>query len=178
MKTRDGFVQGYNAQLAVDNQSQVIVAQRLTSAATDVQQLKPMVAQIKENTGRQATELSADAGYCSDANLKELNRRHIQAFVATGRQKHGQTSATAEKNWGGARIQAMRTKLRRAGHRSRYRLRKMTVEPVIGQIKQARGFRQFLLRGCRKVSGEWSLVTTAHNLLKLAAACKPAPVEA
>jgi transposase len=169
MKTRDGFVQGYNAQIVVDSNNQVIVAQDVTASPTDVQQLEPMVAQIKKNTGRQAKEFSADAGYCSEGNLKELARRHINAYVATGRQKHGQKSATAEKNWSGARTQAMRTKLRRAGHRSRYRLRKQIVEPVFGQIKQARGFRQFLLRGHIKVRGEWSLIATVHNLLKLAA---------
>lgn len=170
MKTSDGFVQGYNAQLAVDGGSQVIVAQCVTASPTDVQQLPPMLAQIKENTGRQAKEFSADAGYCSEANLKELNRRRIKGYVATGRHKHGRGVASAGKNWSGARTRAMRSKLLRAGHRSRYRLRKTIVEPVIGQIKQARGFRQFLLRGERKVRGEWSLITTAHNLLKLAAA--------
>lgn len=169
MKTRDGFVQGFNAQIVVDSKSQVIVAQDVTASPTDVQQLAPMVAQIKQNTGRQAEELSADAGYCSEGNLKELKRRQINAYVATGRQEHGQKSATAGKNWTGARTRAMRTKLRRAGHRSRYRLRKMIVEPVFGHIKQARGFRQFLLRGQEKVRGEWSLITTVHNLLKLAA---------
>jgi hypothetical protein len=63
-------------------------------------------------------------------------------------------------------------KLKRAGRRSRYRLRKHTVEPVFGQIKQARGFRQFLLRGLDKVRGEWALICTAHNLLKRAAAAE------
>ncbi len=169
MKTRDGFVQGYNAQIVVDSKHQVIVAQDVTTSPTDVQQLEPMVAQIKTNMGRQAEEFSADAGYCSEANLKVLDRRHINAYVATGRQKHGQKSATAGKNCSGARTRAMRTKLRRAGHRSRYRLRKQIVEPVFGQIKQARGFRQFLLRGQDNVRGEWSLIATVHNLLKLAA---------
>ena len=64
----------------------------------------------------------------------------------------------------------MREKLKRAGWRSRYRLRKQVVEPVFGQIKQARGFRQFLLRGANKVKAEWALICTAHNLGKLARA--------
>ncbi len=64
----------------------------------------------------------------------------------------------------------MATKLKRAGRRSRYRLRKQVVEPVFGQIKHARGFRQFLLRGIDKVKAEWALLCTVHNLLKLAAA--------
>ena len=94
MKTGDGFVQGYNAQAAVDAFSQAIVARGLTESAADVNALAPLVQEIKENNGRQAEELSADAGYCSEENLKELNRRHIDAYVATGRQKHGQASAT------------------------------------------------------------------------------------
>lgn len=170
MKTADGFVQGYNAQLGVDAESQVIVAQGVTQGSNDAPQLLPMVQQIKCNTGRQAQELSADKGYCSEENLKQLSRRHIKAYIATGRQKHGQSSATGStERPQGPRTQAMRTKLKRAGWRSRYRLRKQTVEPVFGQIKQARGFRQFLLRGLEKVTAEWSLICTAHNFLKLAA---------
>jgi hypothetical protein len=171
MMGRDGFVQAYNAQAAVDADSQVIVAQTLTNNASDAQQLVPMVAQIKENTGRQAQELSADAGYCSEENLKELNRRHVNGYVATGRQKHSQATAVGERKTRlGTRVHAMRCKLRQGGRRSRYRLRKKSVEPVFGQMKQGRGFRQLLLRGLEKVAGEWSLVCTAHNLLKLAGA--------
>jgi transposase len=172
MKTTDGYVQGYNGQLAVDAASQVIVAQDVTQAANDVQQLKPLLRQIKENTGRQAREVSADAGYCSESNLKELTRRHINGYVATGRQKHGAASATRGGQRSGTRVERMRRKLRRGGYQSRYRLRKQTAEPVIGQIKEARGFRRFLLRGVDKVRGEWSLICTAHNLLKWAAATR------
>lgn len=171
MKSHDGFIQGYNAQAVVDADSQVIVAKGLTNNASDAQQLAGMVAQIKQNTGRQARELSADAGYCSEDNLKELRRRHINGYIATGRQKHGETTAAGERKVKlGTYVYAMWQKLRQGGHRSRYRLRKQTVEPVFGQVKQGRGFRQFLLRGVRKVAGEWSLICTAHNLLKLAAA--------
>jgi transposase len=171
MKSHDGFIQGYNAQAVVDADSQVIVAQGLTNNASDAQQLAGMVAQIKQNTGRQARELSADAGYCSEDNLKELRRRHINGYIATGRQKHGEATAAGERKVKlGTYVYAMWQKLRQGGHRSRYRLRKQTVEPVFGQVKQGRGFRQFLLRGVRKVAGEWSLICTAHNLLKLAAA--------
>jgi transposase len=164
------FVQGYNGQAAVDANSQVIVAQDLSNAATDVRELPAMVKQIKANTGRQAWELSADAGYCSEGNLAVLARHKIRAYVATGRQRHGQSSASGRGGRGGPRVSAMRTRLARAAHRGRYRLRKQTVEPVFGQIKQARGFRQFLLRGLEKVRGEWSLICTVHNLLKLAKA--------
>jgi hypothetical protein len=171
MKTKDGFVQGYNAQAVVDGHAQVIVAQTLINKATDVQELSPLVAQIKENTGRQAQELSADAGYCSEENLFVLNRRRINAYVATGRQKHGTAAPRNVRAPGaGTRVAAMEVKLRRAGHRSRYRLRKQIAEPVMGQIKHARGFRQFLLRGLEKVRGEWTLLCTVHNLLKLAGA--------
>ena len=171
MKSHNGFIQGYNAQAVVDADSQVIVAQGLTNNASDAPQLAVMVAQIKQNTGRQARELSADAGYCSEDNLKELRRRHINGYIATGRQKHGQATASGERKVKlGTYAYAMWQKLRRGGHRSRYRLRKQTVEPVFGQVKQGRGFRQFLLRGVRKAAGEWSLICTAHNLLKLAAA--------
>jgi len=171
MKSHDGFIQGYNAQAVVDANSQVIVAQGLTNNASDAPQLAGMVAQIKANTKRQARELSADAGYCSEDNLKELRRRHINGYIATGRQKHGEATAAVERKVKlGTYAYAMWQKLRRGGHRSRYRLRKQTVEPVFGQVKQGRGFRQFLLRGVRKVAGEWSLICTAHNLLKLAAA--------
>ena len=125
MKSHDGFIQAYNVQAAVDADSQVIVAQTVTNNASDAQQLAPMVAQIKHNTGRQAQELSADAGYCSEDNLKELRRRHINGYIATGRQKHGQATATGERKIKlGTYAYAMWQKLRRGGHRSRYRLRK------------------------------------------------------
>ena len=94
--------------------------------------------------------------------------RKIKAYIATGRQKHGTKAATHSKNGKpGTLIESMRERLKRGGWRSPYRLRKQVVEPVFGQIKQAMGFRQFLLRGLAKVQAEWSLVCTAHNLLKL-----------
>lgn len=171
MKSREGFIQGDNAQAAVDAGHQVIVAHGLTSQASDAPQLEPMLAHIRTNTGRQARELSADAGYCSEHHLNALNRRRIRGYVTTGRHKHGEASATGtRKTAAGTRVHAMRSRLRRAGYRSRYRLRKQVVEPVLGQIKQARGFRQFLLRGLSQVAGEWSFVCSAHNLLKLAGA--------
>ena len=167
MKGADGFVQAYNAQAVVDAESQVIVAQDLSERPTDVTLLGDLVGQIKTNTGRQAMELSADAGYCSEGNLAILAKRKVRAYVATGKKRHGR--ARIEGRGQQSRTQAMRRRLARGGHRSRYRLRKQTVEPVFGQIKQARGFRQFLLRGKEKTRGEWSLICTVHNLLKLAA---------
>lgn len=167
MKGADGFVQAYNAQAIVDADSQVIVAQDLSDRPTDVTLLGDLVGQIKTNTGRQATELSADAGYCSEGNLAILVKRKVRAYVATGKKRHGR--AGIEGRGQQPRTRAMRRRLARGGHRSRYRLRKQTVEPVFGQIKQARGFRQFLLRGLDKTRGEWSLICMVHNLLKLAA---------
>ncbi len=164
------FEQSYNCQAAVDAKSHVIVAQMLTNKAADVVHLEPMVAQIKLNTGRQTRELSADAGYISEANVRTAARRKIRAYIAAGRAKHGHPGGyTGRPPRPGSRVAEMAARLRRGGKRSRYRLRKVTVEPVFGIIKQARGFRQFLLRGLDKVAGEWSLVCTAHNLQKLAA---------
>jgi transposase len=162
MKKGNGYVQGYNAQAAVDAHCQVIVAQTLTNNGSDMHQLIPLVEQIRRNLKRQAKEVSADSGYCSKLNLKALKRHHIRGYVATSlHRKHLQV---------GPWIRAMRQRLKQGGWRSRYRLRKQVVEPVFGQIKHGRGFRQFLLRGKDKVAGEWSLLCTAHNLLKLAIA--------
>jgi len=168
MKTPSGFEQAYNAQAAVDAASQVILAEGLTNAGNDKQQIVPMAAAIERNTGRMPKELSADSGYCSDANLAHLEQRGIRGYIATGRQRHGTASATGQG--AGDRVRRMSWRLRQGGHRSRYRLRKQTVEPVFGQIKGARGFRQFLLRGLEKVADEWRLICMAHNLLKLAQA--------
>jgi transposase len=169
MKTKDGFIQGYNAQAAVDGAHQVIVAQTLTDSSSDQAQLTPLLDGIRANLGRNPDEVSADAGYCSAANLRTIKRRRIEGYVATGRQKHGTRSATTKKTAKpGSLLARMSTRLRRAGHRSRYRLRKQIVEPVFGQIKQARGFRQFLLRGIDKVEAEWAIICTAHNITKLA----------
>lgn len=168
MKTKGGYEQSYNAHAAVDAKSQVIVACDLTNRQNDGDTLEPMIDQIKANCGRQPKEISADAGYGSESNLKALKRRRIRGFVATGRQKHGTSSATEQgKTKRGPLTQEMRARLRRGGHRSRYRLRKQTVEPVFGQMKECRGFRQFLLRGLAKAKAEWQLACLAHNLLKL-----------
>jgi transposase len=167
LKTKDGYIQGYNAQAAVDAEAQIIVAHALTQSTSDHDQLEPLVDRIAENLGRKPKEASADAGYLSEANLAALAEREISAYIATGRAKH---PGEARRTIMGPLTLAMRDKLKRAGWRSRYRLRKQTVEPVFGQIKEARGFRQFLLRGIEKVKAEWALICTAHNLTKLARA--------
>ena len=170
MKTKDGFIQGYNCQAAVDGHAQVIVAHEVVAGQNDVSRLMPMLEQIQQNAGRHADELSADAGYCSEANLASIRRRRINGYVATGRQRRGTKPKRRRAELQGRLTRAMRRKLKRGGFRSRYRLRKQIVEPVFGQIKDARGFRHFSLRGLANVSGEWALICTAHNLLKLAAA--------
>jgi hypothetical protein len=171
LKTKDGYIQGYNAQAAVDAKAQIIVAHTLTNSGSDQGQLAPLLDGIKANLGRNPDEASADAGYCSTANLRTLSRRRIKGYIATGRQKHGTKSATAKRPAKrGSLLARMTERLRRAGHRSRYRLRKQVVEPVFGQVKEARGFRQFLLRGMAKVEAEWAMICTAHNIRKLALA--------
>ncbi len=171
LKTKDGYIQGYNAQAAVDAEAQIIVAHALSNNGSDQAHLAPLLDAVKANLKRNPDEVSADAGYCSAANLRTLSRRRIKAYVATGRQQHGAKAAIAKRpTRPGSLLARMSAKLKRAGYRSRYRLRKQVVEPVYGQIKEARGFRQFLLRGMEKVKAEWSMICTAHNLRKLAAA--------
>src|SRR5712675_1897693 len=181
MKSKDGFVQAYNAQAAVDAEAQIIVAQDVTQSAVDCGQLVPMTDAIEANLGCKPAQLSADAGYCSEANLAALEARNIDAYVATGRARDavaGKAEAPAappstQPAGSPTRVEAMRAKIKAGGHASPYRLRKQLPEPVFGQIKQARGFRQFLLRGFANVRGEWSIVCTAHNLLKLAQGWTP-----
>ena len=190
MKSKDGFVQAYNGQAAVDGTAQVIVAHGLTQEAGDKQQLIPMTDAIMINTGAKPDQLSADNGYCSEANLAGLEARDIDGYIATGRAKHAvgdaaesetpvatvdrtavpatQEQVQPEPVKPPTRVEAMREKIRAGGHESPYRFRKQLPEPVFGQIKQARGFRQFLLRGIENVAAEWAIVCTAHNLLKLA----------
>lgn len=163
---RKGFIAGYNAQIAVDGAHQIIVAQRLQTNPADRGALKPLLAELRRALKANPKEVSADSGYCSEANLLHLARRRIGAYIAVGRAGHpGQA-----RRENGKRIAAMARKLRRAGRRSRYRLRKQIVEPVFGQIKAARGFRQFLMRGLDAVKHEWAMICTVHNLLKLHAA--------
>jgi transposase len=194
MKSKDGFVQAYNAQIAVDSIAQIIVAQDVTQSAVDSGQLVPMIDAAKTNLGRYPEQASADAGYCSEANLEALENRDIDGYVATGRARDavdgkggGDDDAPGASNpvsgskpqaepqpaAAPTRVEAMRAKLKAGGHASPYRLRKQLPEPVFGQIKQARGFRQFLLRGFDNIRAEWATVCTAHNLLKLAQRSTP-----
>ncbi|CAL4866923.1 IS1182 family transposase ISMdi6 [Asticcacaulis sp. MM231] len=169
MLGRDGFIQGYNAQVAVDARAQIILAHDLNNCAADCTQLVPMVDAVIANTGKAPDELSADAGYCSEANIAAMENRKIDAFIATGRQKHNSPAADGGRAKT-PKTEEMRKRLREGGYESPYRLRKQTVEPVFGQIKHARGFRQFLMRGIENVSAEWAMICTVHNILKLAKA--------
>ena len=172
MKSADGFMQAYNCQAAVDADNQIIVAQHIATNGSDTHELGSLLKEIRLHGHGQAKEISADSAYCSEYNLKQLRRRHIRGYVASRWQKDSRHNQSDRKppTTVGKYVRQMWQRLRRGGHRSRYRLRKQVVEPVFGHIKQARGFRQFLLRGKNKVSAEWSLLCTVHNLLKLAAA--------
>lgn len=170
LKTSDGYIQGYNAQAAVDSQAQVIVGHAVTPEQNDAPMLVPMLDAIEDNLGERPKELSADTGYCSEANLQVLEERGIRGYVATGRLQHEDSKLTTQRGMvPGTHAWEMRLRLTRAGRRSRYRLRKQVVEPVFGQIKAALGFVRFLLRGKLKVAHEWALVCSAHNLRKLLA---------
>ena len=174
MKGSEGFQQCYNAQAAVDAESQVIVACEVSNAPTDVQRLRPMLGEVHANTGRFPVQFTADAGYASEANFAALADAGITAAIALRRYHHDEPPDADPGPLRGSRRwpyrTAMRAWLSTAEGKALYRLRKQIAEPVIGQIKAARGFRQFLRRGQQAVEGEWSLVCTAHNLLKLHAA--------
>lgn len=170
MKGSDGFLQGYNCQIAVEENFQLIVGQGVTQQANDKEQLKPMVQAIEEQAGQKPGEVLADSGYCSEENLKYLVRRHIDGYMATERQKHGGDRTVCKRGplpKGAGPVDRMKRKLQTQVGRKIYAMRKAIVEPVFGQIKQARGFRQFLLRGVEKVQMEWALVCLTHNILKL-----------
>ena len=168
MPSQGGFIAGYNAQIAVDAAHQVITAHRLSTNPADFSALVPLIDQTRSNLGRIPREVSGDTGFASEANIAAMQDRKVNAYLCPGRVRHGSTNPTAGRVLKHTPLmQAMADKIRRAGRRSRYRLRKQVVEPVFGQEKQARGFRQFLLRGLKQLRGEWAMVCTVHNLLKL-----------
>ena len=174
MKGPDGFVQAYNTQIAVEPNFQFIVGQTVTPAANDKQQMAPLVEAIQEQSGQKPEEVLADSGYCSEENLQYLTKKRIEGFVATEKQKHGERGAPCKRGplpQGSSRVERMQRKLETKAGAAVYALRKTIVEPVFGQIKQARGFRQFLLRGLAKVRGEWALICMTHNILKLHKIC-------
>ena len=164
------FQQSYNCQAVVDQEHQVIVAARATNQASDKQQAVTMVKEVIVNAGAVPREVSADAGYYSAKVVDDLCILGVDPFIAPEKTRHGTRPEPAPRGripQGLSARDRMRRKLRTKRGRQCYALRMETVEPVFGQIKQGRGFRQFLLRGLEKVQGEWSLICTGHNLLKL-----------
>lgn len=166
---KGSFVQGYNAQIAVDSESQVIVAAEVTQETNDKKQLLPMLAQIVTNLDQKPEKISADTGYFSEANVTDESVQDVDLYVATDRDKHGRPEAASSEPQplGASPEQTMHWKLRTEAGRAVYKMRKAIVEPVFGQIKEVRGFRRFSLRGKQNVRCEWRLVCAVSNLLKL-----------
>lgn len=172
MKTRNGYVQGYNAQIVVDCSSQIVVAADVTQECNDLHQLDPMIKQVEENTGRKPDKGTMDAGYWCEEQIKQIHNE-IDLYIATNKDWK-QRKQLKEQPPPRGRIpknlpllERMERKLHTIKGRAIYKQRGSTVEPVIGQIKEARGFKQFLLRGIQKAKGEWHLIQTTHNILKL-----------
>jgi len=165
-----GFEQAYNAQIVVDSEAQIIVATDLTQESNDKKQLVPMMVKAKENLGSVPENASADAGYFSEANITATELKGFNLHIPPDRQKHGDKALPVddeEESAGLSVANQMRMKLRTKSGHEVYRFRKAIVEPVFGQIKEARGFRRFSLRGIAKAKAEWTLVCLTHNLLKL-----------
>jgi len=167
-----GFDQHYNAQVAVDQESLLIVANTVSNHANDKQEAVPTIEAIDERLG-QPEAAALDNGYYSEINIAGLESRGIEPYIATGREPHHRSwkqyfeqqpsppPATASAK------EKMAYKLQTEIGKAIYGLRKCTVEPVIGIIKEALGFRQFSLRGQRKVAGEWNLVCLAFDVKRL-----------
>jgi transposase len=167
-----GWDQCGNAQAVVDEEKQVIVACDVTDAPNDKQQAKPLMSQAQTNVGEDESidKASMDSGYFSEANIGWLEEHGIDGYVATGRIKHGERVPAAPRGRPPDDLtvkEKMARKLRTKKGRQTYAKRKSIVEPVFGQIKRARGFVQFSLRGLAKMRGEWAMVCLTHNLLKL-----------
>jgi transposase len=165
------FEQCYNCQAAVDGDSQVIVATRVSQETNDKKELKPVVETLKVNLdGAKPRQMTTDNGYFSEDNVTYLAEEQIDGYLATGRIKHADQPLEVPRG----RIpkeastkERMARKLRTVKGRAIYAKRKEISEPVFGQIKHVRGFRQFLLRGVDKVRREWDLICLGHNVLKL-----------
>lgn len=170
---KTSYIQAYNAQIAVQADSQIIVAYTLAQNPIDNPQLEHVVHAIERNLGQFPREISADAGYNSTRNLVLLDSLGIEAYISMSKHKR---DLNKDKNKPGRPPlnldprEKMRHKLATPKGKERYSTRKKTVEPVFGQLKEARGFRRFMLRGHEKTTAEWSIACTAHNLLKLFAA--------
>lgn len=167
MKTNAGFEQGYNAQAVVDEGHQIIVAVGVSNQSPDFEHFIPMMDRVVENLGAAPKRTSADTGYFSEENVRRGEARGIDLYLATGRTKHNAAATPTVIIDDKLTLKTqMKIKLATDEGKAIYSRRKVIVEPVFGQIKN-RGFRQFLLRGLKKVRGEWSLIAMSHNLLKL-----------
>lgn len=167
---KGSFLQGYNCQAAVDATAQIIVAADVTNEPNDKQQAQPLMTAVLTQTGQVPRVASLDAGYFSEANVEAIATLGCEPLIPPDRQAHGRTTPAAPRGRPPAGLSVadrMRRTLRTARGRRLYGQRKAIVEPVFGQIKQGRGFRQFLLRGLQQVRGEWTLICTTHNVLKL-----------
>ncbi|MBV9481587.1 MAG: IS1182 family transposase [Acidobacteria bacterium] len=169
---KGSFLQGYNTQIAVDGQAQIIVAAEVSQDTNDTQQLAPMLGKVEENTGSKPQAASADTGYWNSQQMADPRLQGVDLYIATGKQKHGDGGAekqepVAEGSSSLSLREQMKQKLNSEAGREVYRKRKEIVEPVFGQIKEGRGFRRFLLRGLRNVRAEWKLICLSHNVLKL-----------
>ena len=179
MKGGDGFLQGYNAQAAVEGVCQLIVGQTVTQAANDKEQLTPLLQAVEQQAGQRPAEVLTDSGYCSEQNLESLEsaaepEKQIEAYIATRKDQHGQRRPPAKRGplpRGATRVERMKRKLQTRAGAKVYAQRKWIVEPVFGQIKQGRGMRGFLFRGLEKVRGEWALICLTHNILKMHTLC-------
>jgi transposase len=158
------FEQGYNAQIAVDAEQQIVIAASVTQSTNDHNQLMPVLNEAYENTAKLPRRVLADAGYKNERDFALLEGLGIDGYVSVGRE--GKQAKRPKKEL--PLTAAMRRKLATKRGRARYRMRKAIVEPVFGWVKRVLGFRVFSLRGLRKVAGEWSLVCLALNLRRMA----------
>jgi hypothetical protein len=163
MKNSKGFEQCYNAQVAADGKSRLIVGAAVTNCAADNDQLQPLILAAMHNTGQVVDRVLADAGYRSEDNLVALEEARIDGYVAIGRER----CSSAKVDDAFPATLRMRRKLKTKRGRKRYRERKHLAEPVFGWLKNVLGFRSFSMRGMRKVSGEFDLVTLALNLRRM-----------
>jgi transposase len=169
MQSGGSYLQGYNCQVAVDSDHQVIVAVGVSNQPPDVEHLEPMLERILASTGELPDVMTMDAGFWSEGNAKACADQGIEAYIATGRLPHGQPPPPQRgplPKDADARTRMARKLRSKKGSRI-YAQRQAIVEPVNGQIKEGRGLRRFLLRGLEKVDCEWHLIAATHNLLKL-----------
>ncbi len=169
MKRGGEYTQAFNAQAAADELHQIIVSCAVTNQPPDQEHLPAMLEQIEKNCGAYPDEFLGDAGYWDEAHVSFCEERDVDAYIATGRRKHGE-SPPAVKGRIPKNLDAkgrMRRKVATKKGKKAYSRRKAIIEPVFGQIKEARGFRRFLLRGIEKVDSEWALICAGHNLLKI-----------